>query len=97
MTGPYFFLAAVVFGLDAGFFFAAGADTPKTDSFSALAGVKRSRVRAGILICSPVAGLRTTGIAVLSRMKNHTRGSLCRVDLELAHYINRAFGADPDW
>jgi hypothetical protein len=36
--------AATVFGLDAGFFFAAGAGTPNTDSFSALAGVKRSRV-----------------------------------------------------
>jgi hypothetical protein len=46
----YFFLtalAAEVFGLGAGCFFAAGADTPKTDSFSALAGVKGSRVRAG--------------------------------------------------
>jgi hypothetical protein len=29
----------------------ATAATPKTDSFSALAGVKRSRVRVGILIC----------------------------------------------
>jgi Acetyltransferase (GNAT) domain len=47
-----------VFGLDAGFFFAAGGDTPKTDSFNALAGVKRNRVRAGILMDSPVAGLR---------------------------------------
>jgi hypothetical protein len=58
LKGPYFFLTAAVFGLDAGFFFAAGADTPKTDSFNALAGVKRNRVRAGILMDSPVAGLR---------------------------------------
>jgi hypothetical protein len=35
-----------------GFAFATVAATPRTESFSALAGVKRSRVRAGILICS---------------------------------------------
>jgi hypothetical protein len=44
----YFFLAVLAaagFALATGFFFAAGADTPKTDSFSALAGVKRSPCR----------------------------------------------------
>jgi hypothetical protein len=44
LKGPYFFLTAAVFGLDAGFFFAAGADTPKTDSFNALAGVGDEKV-----------------------------------------------------
>jgi len=69
----YFFLAALAaatgFALAAGFFFAATAVTPSTDSFSALAGVKRSRVRAGILICSPVAGLRPTRAASLRLRK----------------------------
>jgi hypothetical protein len=62
-------LAAAVFGFEAGFFFAATAVTPSTDSFSALAGVKCSRVRAGILICSPVAGLRPTRAASLRLRK----------------------------
>jgi len=47
----------------------ATAVTPSTDSFSALAGVKRSRVRAGILICSPVAGLRPRRAASLRLRK----------------------------
>src|SRR5256886_17377504 len=34
-----------------------GYRAPSTESFNALAGVNRKRVRAGILICSPVAGL----------------------------------------
>jgi hypothetical protein len=36
-------LAAAGFALEVGFAFAAEAVTPSTDSFSALAGVKRSR------------------------------------------------------
>jgi hypothetical protein len=53
----YFFRAAWAapgLAFAAGFAFAAIEVTPSTDSFSALAGVKRSRGRAGILICSPV-------------------------------------------
>src|SRR6202034_1795192 len=53
----------------ADFAFAATAATPRTESFSALAGVKRRRVRAGILICSPVAGLRPTRAASLRLRK----------------------------
>src|ERR1700674_4134212 len=53
----HFFLTALA---PTGFAFAAAADMPSTESLSALAGVKRSRVRAGISICSPVAGLRPT-------------------------------------
>jgi hypothetical protein len=60
---PVAFLAA---GL---FFAAADAVPPSTESFSALAGVKRSRVRAGILICSPVAGLRPMRAANLRLRK----------------------------
>jgi hypothetical protein len=57
------------FTLAAGFAFAAAAVTPNTDSFRALAGVKRSRVRAGILICAPVAGFRPTRAASLRLRK----------------------------
>jgi hypothetical protein len=60
---PVAFLAA---GL---FFAAAEAVPPSTESFSALAGVKRSRVRANILICSPVAGLRPIRAASLRLRK----------------------------
>jgi hypothetical protein len=62
-------LAAAGLALAAGFALAATAVTPSTDSFSALAGVKRSRVRAGILICSPVAGFRPTRAASLRLRK----------------------------
>jgi hypothetical protein len=64
----YFFRVALTapgLALAAGFAFVATAVTPSTDSFSALAGVKRSRVRAGILICSPVA--ITTGALARNR------------------------------
>src|SRR5260370_21864646 len=45
---------------------------PSTMSFNALAGVKRSRVRAGILIASPVAGLRPIR-ALLLRLRKIPR------------------------
>jgi hypothetical protein len=77
-------LAAAGLALAAGFVFAATAVTPSTDSFSALAGVKRSRVRAGILICSPVAGLRPTPGGELTLAKYADRGQVL-FDRRLGH------------
>ena len=75
------------FGLVAGFLFAADASAPKTDSFNALAGVKRSRVRAGILICAPVVGFRPMRAASLRLAKNaQTRQADRTFLLQLTHH-----------
>jgi hypothetical protein len=80
-------LAEAVLGLEAGCFFAAGAVTPKTDSLRALAGVKRSRVRAGILICSPVAGFAPDAGCELALAKDaQSPEPDCAFLFQLAHH-----------